>query len=712
MRRIHQTFLSSLVTASLLTFSLFSFADGPITNPEKEKELLAVLQSEAPTGDKAIACKQLAIYGSGASAAELAKLLPNPELSSWSRIALEAIPGPEADEALRKATETLEGKVLVGVINSIGVRRDANSVAPLTARLQDKDIEVASAAAVALGRIGNAEATDSLRKSFATAIGPVKSSVAEGLVLCAERFWAAGVAKTAIELYDEVRAADVPEQRKIEATRGAILARGDEGIPLLTEMLHSQEKGMYHVALAAAREFPGSEIDKALAAQLTKASPGRAVLIIGAMADRKDTVVLPAILKEAQSGAEPVRVAAVNALAQVGDASCLDTLLKIASEEKGEMAQAARAALAELPGDKVDSQIVTMLDTAKGGAQAMLLDLVGKRRVEAVPSLRKALTSNDKLVRTAAFGAMGETVSLKDLNLLISQVVTPQHSEDAEVAQQALKAASIRMPDREACAAELTVAIEKAKSTPTKSVILQILGEMGGPKALATIGAAAKGTDAQLQDVSSQLLGKWSTEDAAPVLLDLATTNSNPYKIRALRGYIRIANQFVLPEAQRMEMCQKAFDASRQIAEKKLVLEILKRYATVDGLKIAIKAMKVAELKDDATFATLTIAQKLGVKGVDVKEQLANANIEKMKIEIVKAEYGAGATQKDVTEVIQKKVGDLPIITLDSGIYNANFGGDPVPGSVKQLKVKYKINGKAGEATFAENSPIFLPMPK
>ena len=127
---------------------------------------------------------------------------------------------------------------------------------------------------------------------------------------------------------------------------------------------------------------------------------------------------------------------------------------------------------------------------------------------------------------------------------------------------------------------------------------------------------------------------------------------------------------------------------------------------------MAIKLIKVAELKDDATQATLLIAQKLGGKGVDVKDLLANAGIDKMKLEIVKAEYGSGATQKDVTAVVQKQVGDLPMITLVSASYNESFGGDPLPGSVKQLKIQYRINGKQAEAAFAEDALIVLPMPK
>jgi HEAT repeat protein len=694
------------------TVSNIALADGPATSPEKEQELLAVLKSDAAPADKAITCKQLAIYGSAAAVPELAKLLPIPELSSWARIALESIPGPEADEALRTATESLQGRLLVGTINSIGVRRDAAAVAALSKKLKDADVEVAAAAAVALGRIGNDDASKALRTALADSSPEVRSFVAEGCVLCAERLHSEGKSADAIAIYDEVRAADVHLQRIVEATRGAILARGRDGIPLLVEQLHADDRTLFRLALGTAREFPGSEIDQVLVTEMMTSPDDRAALIVQAMADRKDTVVLTAILKAAEQGPLAVRLSAVDALARVGDVTCLNSLLKIAVDKDAELSVAAKDTLAELPGDNVNAQIVALLPKAEGATYPLLIELVGKRRIEAVPQLLKALDNNSGVVRTAALVALGETVSLQQLSVLIDQVVAPKKSEDAEIAQKALKAASIRMADREACAKELSAAVDRVKSVPVKGTLLQILGAMGGTNALQAVGKAAKSTDAQLQDISSRLLGEWMTEDAAPVLLELAKIPSNPYQVRALRGYIRIARQFVLPDAKRTEMCQTAFDAARQTAEKKLVVDILKRYPTVDNLKMTIKLMKVPELKDDATQAMLVIAQKLSGKGVDVKELLATAGIEKMKLEIVKAEYGSGATQKDVTAVLQKQAGELPIITLVSASYNASFGGDPLPGSTKQLKIQYKINGKAAEASFAENALIVLPMPK
>lgn len=706
----HSAFLLATLIA-VATTSARAF-DGPETSPEKEKELLAVLRSDAPASEKAIACKNLAIYGSSAAVEDLAKLLPDPQLSSWARISLEVIPGEAADEALLAASESLDGSLLIGMINSIGFRRNANAVESLTAKLKNSDADVASAAAVALGHIGNAAAIKSLTAALATVPANVRSAVAEGCVLCAERLHSKGNAVAAVEVYDQVRAADVPVQRIIEATRGAILARNQDGIHLLQEILQSRDKKLFQLALGTAREFPGSEIDKALAAQLDTAPPERAALIVQAMADRPNTIVLAAVVKVAEQGPPAVRVSAIDALQRVGDDSCLSSLLKIAVNADGDLATAAQQTLAVLPGQDVNKEIGALLPTAEGDTYKLLLQLVGQRRIEVVNEVVKALDSSDKSVRSAALVALGETISLDRLTLLISQAVTPKHAEDAAIAQQALKAASVRMPDREACAAELAAALQRSPAG-AKTTLLEILSEVGGTKALQTLATAAKSSDDQLQDTSSRLLGKWNSVDAAPVLLDLAkTAPAEKYQVRALRGYIGVARKFAMPDNARAEMCRNAINATRRPAERKLALDVLRLHPSVDGLKLAVNAMKVASLKDDATAAALVIAQKVGGKGVDVSALMAAAGLDKVKVEIVKAQYGAGKTQKDVTAVLRKRARNTPVITLVSGSYNTDFGGDPSPGVVKQLSVEYRINGKDGKASFAENALIILPMPK
>jgi HEAT repeat protein len=613
-----------IASSALIAIALTNNGFGQSSAPKNENELLAILRSDAPKAEKALACKNLSVYGSKESVADLAKLLGDEQLASWARTPLEAIPGDEANEALRKAAGSLKGKLLVGVINSIGVRRDAKAVDLLSERLPDRDADVASAAAVALGRIGNAAASDSLRRSLDGGSLAVRSAVAEGCVLCAERFLADGNAKEAAKIYDEVRKADVPSQRIIEATRGAILARGKDGIPLLIEQLRTSNKGLFLMALTTAREFPGGDVDQALAKELESAPPERAALVVLAMADRRETVKLAAILKAAGSGNAQVRLAAIGALGRVGDATCLPPLIDIALESDAELSSAAKEALVILPGETVDKEIVGRLAKAEGKTYPLLIELIGQRQIEASDALLKALKHSDKAVRNSALASLGNTASQKYLSVLITQFVSTASEDDAAVAQKALKTAAIRMPDREACAAELAAAADKAPM-PTKTALLEILGAVQGTKALAAVGAAAKSSDPTLQDVGSKLLGEWTTVDAAPVLLSVAK-GGGKYQTRALRGYIGIAQKFIMPDEQRAQMCTSALDLAKQPAERKLVMDVLKRYPNLEMLKAAVKAMESPELKKDASEAALAISQKLP-KTDEVKAILSKAGL-------------------------------------------------------------------------------------
>ena len=82
-----------------------------------------------------------------------------------------------------------------------------------------------------------------------------------------------------MKLYDEVRAADLPQTRILEATRGAILARGAEGVPLLVKELQSADKKHFALGLRVARELPGREATEAVAAELARAVAAASIAV-------------------------------------------------------------------------------------------------------------------------------------------------------------------------------------------------------------------------------------------------------------------------------------------------------------------------------------------------------------------------------------------------------------------------------------------------
>ena len=89
---------------------------------------IAVLKSDATQKEKADACMRLAVFGGADAVAPLAALLPDEKLSHMARYALETIPDPSVDPALREALGKVQGRLLAGVIGSLGVRKDAQAV--------------------------------------------------------------------------------------------------------------------------------------------------------------------------------------------------------------------------------------------------------------------------------------------------------------------------------------------------------------------------------------------------------------------------------------------------------------------------------------------------------------------------------------------------------------------------------------------------------
>ncbi len=118
----------------------------------------------------------------------------------------------------------------------------------------------------------------------------------------------------------------------------------------------------------------------------------------------------------------------------------------------------------------------------------------------------------------------------------------------------------------------------RAPHKPTQADLLDLLGDLGGTLALHRVVAAAKSNDEQLQDAATRVLGRWMSPDAAPAAPTLTKTGNNKFKVRTLRGYIRIARQLNVPTEQRIEMCKTALSLADRDEDRSLVLETLARY--------------------------------------------------------------------------------------------------------------------------------------
>lgn len=203
----------------------------PAIREDLEKRLLAALESPISRDAQDYVCRKLATVASAAAIPVLSKLLLKDESSHMARFALERIPTAEASTALRDALTKVSDQTRIGVISSLGTRRDAASVKSLAGYLSDSNLAVAKAAAVALGSIGSTDSAAALRSALGASASGASSSAAgvsqqafvtDALLSCAEALLASNRSSDATSIYQLLSQDNRPRLIRLAATRGLL----------------------------------------------------------------------------------------------------------------------------------------------------------------------------------------------------------------------------------------------------------------------------------------------------------------------------------------------------------------------------------------------------------------------------------------------------------------------------------------------------------
>ena len=585
--------------------------------------LTATLKSEAPLADRVDACRQLAVVGDRAATPVLAGLLADEKLSHLARGALQAMPDPAAAAALREALPRLKGALLVGVINSLGERRDAAAVGPLAQRLHDPDPAVASAAAVALGKIGTLAAAKALVSALDGAPVGVLPALHESSLNCAGRLAAQGATDQAAAIYDRLRGPQTPAAVRAAATRGAIVARGARGVGLLLEQLRGDDADMANVALwVFQHELAGPQITQTVAAELAKLPTEKQLLLTRALCARGDPAALPALLGVVRNGEKSLRLAAISGLPRIPGDPVATALTDTLSDPDDEIAAAAQAALGHLRSRQADAALIAMLGSADRKARLRVIQLLGVRRAtSAAPLLLQAAREADPEVRLAALKTLAELAGPAEIPALLESLAKAAAPEDLEATERALGAAFGRSGNPDSCAEKLIALLPEARPG-LKQAVLRLLQSLGGSKACQAVLAAATDADPEVRGAAFGLLGEWQTAEVVPDLLRLAQTAAEPTdRLLCLRSYLRLAGNKDVPVDQRLAMCRQAGPLIQRPEEKKLLLGVLGGIPAPDALSLVTPYLADPATQQEASAAVLAIAEQLA-QGSDAAKAL------------------------------------------------------------------------------------------
>jgi HEAT repeat protein/type 1 glutamine amidotransferase len=576
-------------------FTLEAFSGRATAKPEQQQALAAAYLKVLTAGDstaaaRIFACQQLALVGGAAEVPALAVLLNQPEQTDFARLALQAIPAPEAGAALRTALATLTGKPLIGVINSLGERRDEPSVPALSKLSKQSDDAVRAAACLALGKIGTAEAAVAL-----------PADAVEARLLCAER--AGGI--TAQDIYTALSTAAQPALRLAGLT-GLVRLDAARATPLLTKAIHDADSALALGALRVLGQLNGDAATTALVAELPKLDATRQVALLVILAERRTTSARGAVTALAGNGDEAVRVAALEALGTLGDASSLPTLLLAAAEKKGAVKAAAETALVQLAAPGADEAFVKAIASGAAGERIAAINAAAIRaQTRALPPLCAALRDSDESVRAAAARAVGKFGTPDIYPQLVALLGAAQ---DTEV-ESAIAAVGRRMSDAHARLTPL-LALLKLEGTKvaTQAAVLRTLAGIGGDDALAAVRERLTSNDAALHEAAVRALCDWSDGAALEALKGLVLTSANgTHKALAMRGLFRLAPTV------KNGACWfgDTFAAMQTADEKRQWLGALGTVHEADALIAAEGLLKDPDVKHEAALAMAHIGKTL-----------------------------------------------------------------------------------------------------
>lgn len=319
----------------------------PAKKAATEAQLIAVLKSDAGLKDKVDACRLLTQIGTAKAVPVLVGLLKDAKLAHMARYALEPNPAPAVDAALLKALSELKGRLKVGVIGSLGVRRFGPATKALAKLLMDPDKQVAQAAGRALGGFGTPAAAKALEDALQKGPAENRLAMTEGLLRCADRMASGKQKKQAIAIYDKLlKMPKAAHQVRTAALRGTVLARPlVAGLPIMMKALHDKDLVMANAAVRASMAMPGPAITKVLAEALEKIPTDNQVVLIKALGERGDAAALPALCALLKKGNKVIRLTIVNALADIADPSVSPALKKLMNDMPDDVKQAIQSLL-------------------------------------------------------------------------------------------------------------------------------------------------------------------------------------------------------------------------------------------------------------------------------------------------------------------------------------------------------------------------------
>jgi HEAT repeat protein len=552
------------------------------------------------------------------------------DTTDMARYALEKIPGKAADTALLAALEQTQNETKIGIISSLGQRKSVQAVKALAVLVNDADSALAAAATTAMGRIGGVEAAAALAEAYDRAAGEAKTNLAYALLSSADGYWDARNFPAALALYEEILSAH-PQQLPLVVRRTAFKGRilcleKPDASKLVVETLTKGPEDMHEPAIGeVAMLFRPADIGPVVEA-LPKLPEASGVQLLSILTQYPRENVLQAVIEATKSPALAVRVAALKALAIVGDSSSVLFLAERSAASAGREQLAARASLWKLVGKDIDEKVMFhLVSTPNEAVRNELIQAIRERRITQGKAhlLTVARGGSSRNIQEAA-RALRSIASPIDIPVLLKILLeTGDETVQAEM-QTTIGVVAKKIPDEYARAN----AVEKMLTLDTSSkeqpitdvtkrcLLYRTLGRIGDDSSLALLRTALQDPTVEIQDAAVRALADWPNGTPREECLAIARTSANfTHRVLALRAFVRMVGlqKYQSPQTA-IQSLKTALDLATRPEEKKLVLGALEAFPSPEALALAESLLTAEGVQAEAQAAVDKIKETLEKK--------------------------------------------------------------------------------------------------
>ena len=567
-----------------------------------EESLIKFLQADPSFPSKQFACQQLSIIGSEKSVPVLIEMIKDESTTNIARYALERIPSKKVDEALLQALDSGNKNIKIGIINTLGVRGCKKAVEPIAIFLKNKDQDIAISAAAALGSIKGDECIKHLVAELNNSNKDLQNVVADSYLFCVDDIAIKDPSK-ANKIYNDLYKSDLSLSTRQAALVGMINTSDNKEELIYSIML--QGKGeMKYVAIPKLKDLPSNSDISKFTKLLPKLAPENQVQLLGVIEDRSDISSKNYVLTTLKSKYSLVRIASLNALANIGDESDVLTVAMIAASKSGDERNAARSCLALLKSDSVNKVIVSNISRADKSLKIELIRAVGERgSTSAFNALLENIGSKDRQIRTASYTALSDITAKEQLSALAEKLNNIPYESDRKKMERTISRVLLKYPD-EGFIADLISNVDTDKSIDNKASSLRLLGYTNSAPALVQLRKSSKSDNQQLKIAAINGLSSWANTDPLYDLLE-ATEKAENEKVKqpALKGFINfISLDKILSDSAKIELYKKALKYAKTSNEKNMALDgvgHIDNFESLEVIKLYYKDPTVKQTVED-----------------------------------------------------------------------------------------------------------------